>query len=139
MASDAVEAATSDELAYAAELERLDDAETRGDVDRPVMHRARPSEVFSVRLPEQAAARLRRLADREGVSAGVMLRRWALSALTGDSGERLTFRQVEELFRDTLQHAAAEAMSQVAKQDAGPALNLGPRLVHRPLRERRAP
>jgi hypothetical protein len=125
------------ELADALELESLAAAEARGEVDTPRLHRARPSEVFSVRLPENAADELRRRAQVEGVSAGVLLRRWALGVLTGDSGEALTHQQAEELFRETLQRAAVEVITSVSDAPRRSGLNLGPRLVQQSRRERR--
>jgi len=74
----------SDELAQAEELEELAEAEARGDVESPQLHPTRGngrSEVFSVRLPEAAAAELRRRAEAEGVSAGALLRQWALASV----------------------------------------------------------
>lgn len=137
MAARAARAEVPEEIERAEELERLTEAEERGEVERPPMHRARPSEVFSVRLPEPAAAELRRLADEEGVSAGILLRRWALTVLTGDGGEWLNRQQAEDLFRDALQRAAVEMMSKVVEREPLAGVNLGPRLVHRSLRDRR--
>ena len=129
----------SDELAQAEELEALADAEARGEVDSPSLHPARgASEVFSVRLPEAAAAELRRLAEAEGISAGQLLRRWALGALTGKGQPILSHQQAETLFRETLHRAAAEAMESVSSAAAvvRPGPNIGPPLVHQRLRER---
>ncbi|SRR6266550_556221 len=133
----------SEELAQAEELEALAEAEARGDVESPLLHPARGSgrsEVFSVRLPEAAAAELRRRAEAEGVSAGVLLRQWALGALTGQDRPLLTHKQAELLFRETLQRAAEEAIESVADAAAATrtGINLGPRMVHRRLRERRS-
>lgn len=129
--------AHSDELAQADELEGLADAEARGEVERPALHRAQPSEVFSVRLPTNVAVELRRQAQAENVSAGVLLRRWALAALVGDSGRTMTHQQAEQLFRETLQRAAVEVIKSVNDAPRRSGLNLGPRLVQQSLRERR--
>ena len=129
------------ELALSHELDELAEAEARGEVDSPPLRRARTGryEVFSVRLPEEAAAELHRVASSEGVSAGVVLRQWALNALTGSAAPMLTHKQAEQLFRETLQEAASQAVDSLTAA-AGAAgrtgLNLGPRLVHDRARDR---
>ena len=129
------------ELAQAQELDELAEAEARGEIDSPPLRRARSgrSEVFSVRLPEDAAAELHRVAEAEGVSAGIVLRQWALSALTGSAAPILTHQQAEQLFRETLQEAASQAVDSltVAATIAGrTGLNLGPQLVYDRARDR---
>lgn len=131
------DATTSDEIQQAEELEALATAEALGETASPKLYRAQPSEVFSVRLPKEAAGELRRLAQSEGVSAGVLLRRWALTALTGDNAQSLTHGQVEQLFRDTLQRAAVEVIGTVADAPRTQGLNLGPRMAPGQLRDRR--
>ena len=129
------------ERAQAQELDELAEAEARGEVDSPHLRRARTgrSEVFSVRLPEDAAAELHRVAKAEGVSAGIVLRQWALNALTGSDAPMLTHKQAEQLFRETLQEAASQAVDSLTSAAAiagRTGLNLGPRLVHDRARNR---
>lgn len=130
-----------DEVAGVDEFDELAEAEARGEVDSPPLHRSRAgrSEVFSVRLPESAAIELRRRAELEGVSAGVVLRQWVLSALTAPPEPTMTHQQAMALFRETLQEATFQAVDSataavVAAGRSG--LNLGPKLVHDRARDR---
>lgn len=126
----------------ARELEELAEQEADGTVDGPPMARstsAAASEVFSVRLPNDAAAALQAAAAEQGISPGVLLRSIALRELTGDSCQgALTYKQAEELFRETLARAATQTLGKVS----GPAdtkargVNLGPARVHQKLKHR---
>jgi len=128
-----------EQVAGVDEFDELADAEARGELDSPPLHRSRAgrSEVFSVRLPESASIELRRRAELEGVSAGVVLRQWALSALTAPPEPTMTHQEAMTLFRETLQEATFQAVDSAAAVVAGHSrLNLGPKLVHDRARDR---
>ncbi len=128
-----------DRVAGVDEFDELAEAEARGEVDSPPLHRSRAgrSEVFSVRLPESAAIELRRRAELEGVSAGVVLRQWILSALTAPPEPTMTHQEAMSLFRETLQEATFQAVySATAAAASRSGLNLGPKLVHDRARDR---
>lgn len=70
----------------AAEAKEIADAEARGDVDAVPAHRARrqsgdASQVYSVRIPVDSLAQLRRLADERGVAPTALLRQFVLERL----------------------------------------------------------
>jgi aryl-alcohol dehydrogenase-like predicted oxidoreductase len=108
------------ELELADELDQLAEAEARGETEGPALHApARPaSQVYSLRLPLHAADHLQQLADRDGVTPGVLVRQWVLQRLgvaTASESAAVSKEQATDLFREALDRAARETLADFAR------------------------
>lgn len=104
-------------------VEPLAHAESRGGSGDPeivVPAPAAPTQVYSLRIPVERLAQLRRVADRRGMAPSALMRTWVLAALDAEDAESSS-EDLSPTFRYTvvLDHDHPEERSAVARGGRG--------------------